>query len=82
MDQNHPMLEFVDPEVVITGSVIDGRAKQSVFFYRYPTDPNQRVYEISFHHVGRNGYVFKSSDDPAVALVRKHNEEVKAALFQ
>ena len=60
------MIEFVDPDVLIVGSVIDGRkpVPHSTYFYRYPHNP--QVFEIRFNHVGRNGYVFHSSNDPKV----------------
>lgn len=62
----HPMAEFVDNEVEITGSITDGRkpTPHSVYFYRYPNEP--QIYEIRFDHVGRNGYVYHSSNDPKV----------------
>lgn len=64
MDPRHPMLDFVGEEVEITGSIIDGRKPHpyASYFYRYPGDPN--VYEITFHLVGRDQYVYRSSNDP------------------
>ena len=66
MNPMHPMAEFVSDDVTITGSVTDGRSPRpyTVYFYRYPDSPE--IYEIMFYHVGRNGYVYESSNDPKV----------------
>lgn len=62
----NPMLEFVDQDVEVVGSIVDGRkpVPHTIYWYRYPGEP--RIYEIRFNHVGRSGYIYHSCNDPKV----------------